>query len=522
MDAFPQQGSRLAPMYRQPSECLGRTRILLVHMYRDPARDPGLDSTSFIAGDLPAIEIHSIVETLAAADTLAVLEAPAEAPVTPAAAAAAESGFAHLGLSAATVMTLTRLGHETPTPVQLQTIPLMLAGHDLLVSAETGSGKTGAFLLPALQRLAEPAANGRGAPRVLVLAPTRELALQVEQSAMLYGRHLRKLRTVCLIGGAPFGPQLRRLAEGVDLVVATPGRLADHMQRGRIDLSSVQLLVLDEADRMLDMGFVDEIHAIAAKLPATRQTVLFSATLDGKIGTVASQVTRSPRRVEISSQLDASTLTQVVHYVDHLQHKLQVLDAILARPDVTQAIVFAGTKVAAEELAMRLRDDGRSAAALHGDMQQVARDRVVRNLRQGRIGILVATDVASRGIDVPTISHVINFDLPMKAEDYVHRIGRTARAGRSGTSITLVGARDRRLLSGIERLLQSTIPVDVVPGLEPRALPPRPRRTGGEYRAAPPRSGTGGRPTTRSGPGGDHRDGPPSRRPSGPPRRRTD
>jgi superfamily II DNA/RNA helicase len=490
-------------------------------MYRDPALDPGPDSTAFIAADLPALHLQPAGDPSVEAPAVADGQVPPSAPQSP-----VESGFTPLGLSAATIVTLSRLGHETPTPVQCRTIPLMLEGHDLMVSAETGSGKTGAFLLPALQRLAEPPANGRGAPRVLVLAPTRELALQVEQAALRYGRHLRRLRTVCLIGGAPFGPQLRRLSEGVDLVVATPGRLGDHLERGRIDLSSVGLLVLDEADRMLDMGFVDEIVAICGKLPATRQTVLFSATLDGKISSVASLVTRSPRRVEVSAQLDASTLTQVVHYVDHLQHKLQVLDAILARPEVSQAIVFAGTKVAAEELAMRLRDDGRSAAALHGDMQQVARDRVVRNLRQGRVAILVATDVAARGIDVPTISHVINFDLPMKAEDYVHRIGRTARAGRSGISITLVGARDRRLLAGIERLIQSTIPVDVVPGLEPRSQPTRPRRPGGEYRAGPPRPASAG----RGGPGGsggyrsagDRGDGAPARRPAGPPRRRTD
>jgi superfamily II DNA/RNA helicase len=492
-------------------------------MFRDPARDPGLVSTDFTADDtsVPANSLSTVAPALV--DVIAVSD-DATAPAA-VAAAPAVSGFDGLGLSAATLQTLAKLEHDTPTPVQMQAIPLLLQGHDLMVSAETGSGKTGAFLLPALQKLAEPSTGARGAPRVLVLAPTRELALQVEQAALRYGRHLKRLRTVCLIGGAPFGPQLKRLSEGVDLVVATPGRLADHLQRGRIDLSHVGLLVLDEADRMLDMGFIDEIVAICGRLPKTRQTVLFSATLDGRIGTVAAQVTNSPKRIEVTSQLDASTLTQVVHYVDHLQHKLDVLDAILARGDVSQAIVFTGTKVAAEELAMRLRDDGKPAAALHGDMQQMARDRVVRNLRQGRIGILVATDVAARGIDVPTISHVINFDLPMKAEDYVHRIGRTARAGRSGTSITLVGARDRRLLGGIERLIQASIPVDVIPGLEPRALPPRPRRSFDNARSSAPRSAPSGRPSTqapRSGFGGDRRDGPPSRRPAGPARRRPD
>jgi superfamily II DNA/RNA helicase len=370
---------------------------------------------------------------------------------------------------------------------------------------------------------------------VLVLAPTRELAMQVEQAALRYGRGLRRLRTVCLIGGAPFGPQLRRLSEGVDLVVATPGRLGDHLERGRVDLSAVELLVLDEADRMLDMGFVDEIVAICGRLPASRQTVLFSATLDARIETVASRVTRAPRRIEVGVREDGGELTQRVHHVDDLRHKLALLDAILAGGDVAQAIVFAATKASADELAMRLRDAGREAAALHGDMPQTARDRVVRHLRQGRIGVLVATDVAARGIDVPTISHVINFDLPMKPEDYVHRIGRTARAGRPGTSVTLVGARDRRYLSAIERLLDARIPVAVVPGLEPRTAPPSRRPGGDDRRGFGPRSRPGHAPRPRGegfevsrGPAprhaaGPRRDGAAPRRPAtGGPRRRTD
>jgi superfamily II DNA/RNA helicase len=430
--------------------------------------------------------------------------------------AAASVGFAALGLSGATLRTLERLGHEQPTPVQREAIPALLAGHDLLVSAETGSGKTAAFLLPALERLAATPPAPRGAPRALVLAPTRELALQVEQAALRYGRTLKRLRTACLIGGAPFGPQLRRLADGVDLVVATPGRLGDHLERGRIDLSSIRLLVLDEADRMLDMGFVDEIVAICTRLPADRQTVLFSATLDARIDSVVARVTRAPRRIVVGSSVDAGELTQLVHHVDDLHHKLAVLDAVLAAPGVSQAIVFASTKVAADELAMRLRDAGREAAALHGDLPQSARDRVVRQLRQGRIGVLVATDVAARGIDVPTISHVINFDLPMKAEDYVHRIGRTARAGRSGTSVTLVGARDRRLLFAIERLLGDRIPVGVVPGLEPRAASTRAPRAG--ERRGPPRSGP--RPGPHPGPHAGRGGPPPARRAASGPRRR--
>lgn len=427
-------------------------------MFRDPVGEPDLASPTASA------------------------PSPDSGPSAPT--ACATTGFGALGLPVGLLHTLSRLGHDTPTPVQQAAIPLVRDRLDLLVSAQTGSGKTATFLLPALERLAQPGPGPRGAPRVLVLTPTRELALQVEQAALRYGRGLRRLRTVSLIGGAPFGPQLRSLADGVDLVVATPGRLVDHMTRGRIDLSAIDLLVLDEADRMLDMGFVDDIVAICARLPAARQTVLFSATLDARIESVAARVTRAPRRIEVGLREDAGTLTQRVHHVDDLHHKLALLDALLNAGDVSQAIVFAATRVAADELALRLRDAGLPAAALHGDMPQSARDRVVRQLRQGRVGILVATDVAARGIDVPTISHVINFDLPMKAEDYIHRIGRTARAGRSGTSITLVTARDRRLLASIERLLQTRLPVSVIPGLEPRALPPR-RAPVGDRRPAP-------------------------------------
>ena len=517
-------------------------------MYRDPAGEPALAVEPF--------------PNVVGADPSPFADAPP--PEAAAAPAAPTDGFEPLGLPIGLRHTLLKLGHATPTPVQAAAIPVLREGHDLLVSAQTGSGKTAAFLLPALERLAEPSTGPRGAPRVLVLAPTRELALQVEQCAVRYGRGMRRLRTVSLIGGAPFGPQLRRLSEGVDLVVATPGRLADHLQRGRVDLSAVGLLVLDEADRMLDMGFVDEIVAICERLPASRQTVLFSATLDTRIESVAARVTRTPRRIRVGDSVEAGELTQRVHHADDLHHKLALLDAILAGADVAQAIVFASTKAAADELAMRLRDGGLAAAALHGDLPQSSRDRVVRQLRQGHIGVLVATDVAARGIDVPTISHVVNFDLPMKAEDYVHRIGRTARAGRPGTSVTLVGSRDRRQLASIERLLQTRIPVAVLPGLEPRFAPPRrtgatgPARgagarphgagpRGGGPWGAGPSGGTPGRhgaarhdgggrhdagrrhdgasrgdPGSRGDAGGRGDAGPHARRPSGPPRRRTD
>jgi superfamily II DNA/RNA helicase len=441
--------------------------------------------------------------------------------------------FASLGLAAPLLQALQSLGHDAPTAVQARVVPTMIAGADVLVSSPTGSGKTGAYLLPALQRMlaartaAEgadaPAAGaerrprtGRARPRALVIAPTRELAMQIEKAALGYGRHVRPFHTVSLIGGAPFGPQLRRLADGVDLIVATPGRLVDHLERGRLDLGGIELLVLDEADRMLDMGFVDDILGICTKLPADRQTVLFSATLDGRVAEVARRVTRSPQRIEVGVALDRSQLTQVVHFADHLSHKHRLLDALLQSEGMHQAVIFASTKASAEELSIRLRDAGYPAAALHGDMPQHARNRVVQQLRSGDIGVLVATDVASRGIDIPSISHVINFDLPMKAEDYVHRIGRTARAGRNGTSVTLVTARDRRNLADIERLMDERIPVAVIPGLEPRerqifpsgGYKPGGHKPGGHkpggYKAGAGRPSTGGRGRTTGGwTGGD-------------------
>ena len=391
--------------------------------------------------------------------------------------------FASLGLHSALLGALSRLAHSAPTAVQQQAIPAALAGKDLLVSSHTGSGKTGAFLLPLLHRMAGDAGERR--PRALILTPTRELALQIERAARDYTVELRatgrRLRTACLIGGAPFGPQLNALAEGSELVIATPGRMLDHMERGRVDLSGVMTLVLDEADRMLDMGFVEDIDFIAARLPADRQTLLFSATLDGRVAPVARRLTKDPQRIELSERIDRALLTEVVHHADDLDHKNRLLDAVLATTGMEQAIIFMSTKLSTEDQAGRLRDAGHAVAALHGDLPQHARNRVVRMLLEGRIQIVVATDVAARGIDVPTISHVINFDLPMKAEDYVHRIGRTARAGRAGISVSFAGRADRSRLFGIERMLGRPLPVATLPGLEPRFSPPRGdgRRPGG-------------------------------------------
>ncbi|MGQ7883881.1 DEAD/DEAH box helicase, partial [Burkholderia pseudomallei] len=271
-----------------------------------------------------------------------------------------------------------------------------------------------------------------------VLTPTRELAMQVTTAASTYGKHLRRLRTVSILGGVAYGQQLMLLAKNPEILVATPGRLLDHLERGRIDLSELKMLVLDEADRMLDMGFIDDIDTIVAATPATRQTMLFSATLDGKIGSLTNRLLKDPERIEITQKIESrSNIAQTVHYVDDRDHKDRLLDHLLRDVALDQAIIFTATKIDADQLAGRLADAGFQSAALHGDLPQGARNRTIRALRERRVRVLVATDVAARGIDIPGITHVFNYDLPKFAEDYVHRIGRTGRAGRSGTAVSL-------------------------------------------------------------------------------------
>jgi superfamily II DNA/RNA helicase len=380
--------------------------------------------------------------------------------------------FAPLGLAPKLLAAVTAAGYTQPTAVQVQAIPLALQGHDLLVSSQTGSGKTAAFMLPCLQRLL--CAGPARAPRVLVLTPTRELAQQVARAAMDFGGP-RGPRIAVLVGGAPYALQLKQLRGPLDIVVATPGRLMDHLQRGRLDLAAIQTLVLDEADRMLDMGFIGDIEAIAARLPATRQTLLFSATLDGVVGSLARRMTRDARRIEIARTPEAAPkIEQRLLFADGHEHKLRLLDHLLADLELKQAVVFTATKAGAEDLAGRLEAQGHAVEALHGDMNQAARNRALRALREGRARILVATDVAARGLDVPGISHVVNFDLPMQAEDYVHRIGRTGRAGRQGRAYTLAHHREQGKVKGIERYTGSAIEVTTLPGLEPRARPARP------------------------------------------------
>ncbi|WP_034177470.1 DEAD/DEAH box helicase, partial [Burkholderia ambifaria] len=435
-----------------------------------------------------------------------------------------EPSFASLGLSPEIVSALEAAGYVKPTPVQQRAIPAGIAGRDLLVSSPTGSGKTAAFMLPAIERFAqlqktqaqqpraprEPNQGDRrvrrpqpvARPGMLVLTPTRELAMQVTTAASTYGKHLKRLRTVSILGGVAYGQQLMLLAKNPEILVATPGRLLDHLERGRIDLSELKLLVLDEADRMLDMGFIDDIETIVAATPASRQTMLFSATLDGKIGSLTGRLLKDPERIEIQQRLESRTnIAQTVHYVDDRDHKDRLLDHLLRDDALDQAIIFTATKIDADQLAGRLADAGFESAALHGDLPQGARNRTIRALRERRVRVLVATDVAARGIDIPGITHVFNYDLPKFAEDYVHRIGRTGRAGRSGTAVSLVHHAEQGALKRIERFVRSPLPVNVIEGFEPRKAAPRTDRgTGGRAR---PGGGNGGR---RFGgkPGGGH------------------
>ena len=397
------------------------------------------------------------------------------------------SGFATLGLAPEILRSVTEAGYTEPTDVQLKAIPAAIAGVDLLVSSRTGSGKTAAFVLPALQRVIEarrdPAKKReRGqpnGPRVLVLAPTRELAMQVSRACTVYGRNVQGLRVATVVGGVPYAAQLKALKGPLDILIATPGRLIDHMGSGKAALAQVELLILDEADRMLDMGFIDDIHLIAKEMSKERQTMMFSATFDGTVGGLAAQLTHDAQRIRISAPTEQHTgIEQRLHWADNRSHRDALLDQILTDRNIEQAVVFTSTQRDADELADRLSQIGHSVAALHGGMPQGRRNRVLGALRMKQLKVLVATDVAARGIDVPTITHVINYGLPMKAEDYVHRIGRTGRAGRSGLAITIAERRDIPMIRRIERFTTHNIPAAVVPGLEPRLQAPAAQRPG--------------------------------------------
>jgi superfamily II DNA/RNA helicase len=379
--------------------------------------------------------------------------------------------FENLDLHPAILHALQEAGYTEPTPIQAQAIPEIMAGHDIMGSAQTGTGKTAAFTLPALNLLATVHPSKSRGPRILVLVPTRELAQQVNDAARKYGKFLRA-RTVSIVGGMPYPVQNKLLSQPVDILVATPGRLLDHMERGRIDFSRLQMLVLDEADRMLDMGFMPDVERICSALPAERQTLLFSATFDGAIGKIALQLLKNPKTIQVAAQqAKHENIEQRLHFVDDMNHKNKLLEHLLIEPDMNQAIVFTSTKRHAELLSEDLIAAGHKAAALHGDMTQGARNRTLTKLRHGDVSVLVATDVAARGIDVAGISHVINYDLPKFAEDYVHRIGRTGRAGRKGIAISFAAHNERFALRKIEQFTGHRLDAAVIPGLEPQRKP---------------------------------------------------
>ncbi len=390
--------------------------------------------------------------------------------------------FQNLGLNEALTRAVADSGYDTATEVQQRAIPPALEGRDLMVSASTGSGKTASFILPALQRVL--AARGDNTkrrekgvvygPRVLVLAPTRELAMQVAKAADTYGRHVPGLRVATVVGGVPYPAQLKALRGPLDILIATPGRLLDHLQTGKAVLDNVEMLVLDEADRMLDMGFIDDITTIADHVPAARQTVMYSATFAGNVGNLARNLLREPQRVDVASHTDTHVnIEQRLHWADNHHHKNALLDHILTGTDLEQAVIFTSTQRDADWLADRLAELGHAVASLHGGMPQGRRNRVLQGLRNKHLRVLVATDVAARGIDVPTISHVINYGLPMKAEDYVHRIGRTGRAGRNGLAVTLAERMDVGMIRRIQHFTTQDIPVATVTGLEPKIPAPR-------------------------------------------------
>ena len=402
--------------------------------------------------------------------------------------------FDSLNLNPSILKALQEAGYTEPTPIQQQAIPVAIEGRDLMASAQTGTGKTAAFMLPSLHRIAIPSESRSRGPRVLVLTPTRELAAQVNDAARKYGKFLRA-RTVSIVGGMPYPVQNKLLSQPVDILVATPGRLIDHMERGRIDFSRLEVLILDEADRMLDMGFIEDVERIAAATPSTRQTLLFSATLDGSIANLAQKLLKNPMRIEVATAHTRHTqIEQKLHFVDNLSHKHKLLHHILADTELRQAIVFTATKRDADMLAGDLYALGHKAAALHGDMNQSARNRTITKLRHGDLRVLVATDVAARGIDVNGITHVINFDLPKVAEDYVHRIGRTGRAGNTGIAVSFASSADRRHLFSIERLTGQKLQAEVIPGLEPQQRAPKPAGDRKRSFSDKPRSGNGNRP----------------------------
>jgi len=374
--------------------------------------------------------------------------------------------FTELGLSDEIVRAVTEQGYSAPTPIQSQAIPAVLLGGDLLAGAQTGTGKTAGFTLPILQRLKGGKPAARGTVRALILTPTRELAAQVEESVRVYGKYL-KLRSAVIFGGVGINPQIQLLSKGVDILVATPGRLLDHVQQGTVSLAQIEILVLDEADRMLDMGFIRDIRRILALLPKQRQNLLFSATFSDEIKDLADGLLNAPAMIEVARRNStAEMIAQKIHPVDR-NRKHQLLAHLVKAHNWSQVLVFTRTKHGANKLVEQLGKEDISALAIHGNKSQSARTRALSEFKDATLQVLVATDIAARGIDIDQLPHVVNYDLPNVPEDYVHRIGRTGRAGASGEAVSLVCVDEHDMLKGIEKLIKRSLPREVVPGFEP-------------------------------------------------------
>jgi len=378
--------------------------------------------------------------------------------------------FDQLGLTDELLKAVAEQGYVTPTPIQQQAIPVVLAGRDVQAGAQTGTGKTAGFTLPLLQLLSEQGAQQKPRPvRALILTPTRELAAQVYESVLTYGKHL-PLFSAAIYGGVSINAQIRNLRKGCDIVVATPGRLIDHVHQKNIDLSSVEILVLDEADRMLDMGFMPDIRKIIARIPKQRQTLLFSATFSDEIKALAATVLHNPVEIEVArTGTTAETISERVYGIAR-EHKRELLSYLIGSGNWRQVLVFVRTKHGADRLGKQLMTDGIRTAVLHGDKTQGARNKALDHFKSGQVAVLVATDIAARGLDIDQLPHVVNFDLPQVAEDYIHRIGRTGRAGLSGEALSLVCPEEAYLLAEIEKLLKRQIPRVADTGYEPVSL----------------------------------------------------
>ncbi len=401
--------------------------------------------------------------------------------------------FSNLGLADGLLRAVADEGYSTATPIQAQAIPVVLAGRDLLAAAQTGTGKTAAFVLPMLQRFSATPTQGHRTVRALVLVPTRELAAQVAESVRTYGRHM-DVKSAVVFGGVNINPQIDQLRRGVDIVIATPGRLLDHMQQRTVNLSQLQILVLDEADRMLDMGFIHDIKRVIGALPKQRQNLMFSATFSDDIRKLAHGILRDPATVEVAPRnATVDLIDQQVYQVDK-SNKLALLAHLITTEDWQQVLVFCRTKHGANRLAQQLEKRGIVCAAIHGNKSQGARTRALADFKDNRVRVLVATDIAARGLDIDQLPHVVNFELPNVPEDYVHRIGRTGRAGSSGEAVSLVSADEKNELRAIQNLIKRTLPSTVIAGFEPGTGQPhqqdqRPahRQNEGQHRQQPGR-----------------------------------